>query len=239
MSNAWSIHASYPGTHLVTKGSLAESASDLHIWPPRMCYQMGRQWKANALTGELFQRQCRHRRWCLYHAEREAQQLSLAIDQAHTNYLLTLSLIDEDCTSRLMKSFQDRLKSRCPQIPWVYALERKEEQLAHAHFLVRAPGLDLYQLADVERGLRRRFGSGDLHVLELERGSHPSGYLLKAFKLSNYPDAVTAEAAINRHLDLNSGRMVHSSRNLFMSEWGETVTRKAVLAEVHHRLLRP
>jgi hypothetical protein len=201
---------------------------------------MGRAWQANEHTGELYQHQCRHRRQCLYHAEREAQQLALTVDQARPNHLLTLTLVSQNRRAELMKSMVDRLRTRFPEIALLYVFEQNEHQLPHAHLLVRLEEHpDFKKFTEVESGLRRRFATGDLDARVIEPGSHPASYLLKTFTLRRYPDAPTAAAGINRHLDLNNGRMVHATRNFFLDESGARVKRRAALATVHDRLLRP
>lgn len=76
---------------------------------------------------------------CLFHVEREAQQLSLAVDQAAPSQLLTLNLFPEGWTAahKVISSLIARLRCKYPGLPLLDVVEQEPRQASHLHMLVR------------------------------------------------------------------------------------------------------
>lgn len=234
----------YPDHRLGYYGESLETVPDQvkqPDWPPTQCYQLGRPWEANEVTGERYQSQCKHRRACVYHAHREAQQLALVMDQARPTHILTITFLPSNWPKihDVMGSLLLRIRYRWENLPWAYAVEQEPEQQPHAHILVRAPvDLDRETLCTIQRKMVPRHHTGDLHVASFRADSRPSSYLLKTFDPTCYTNSIEAIQKINCHLDLNGRRMVHASANFHLAEDGEVTKRRHALAEVHDRLRR-
>lgn len=186
----------------------------------------------NTATAEIGPVTCKRVSRCLPCAMRRTLMLSYLIPQAKASHLVTVRGLpatpkgDLDAMSRLIRGVRRR-KGRAV---WAWVVEPDSySTLTHAHAYVRPDAAAAHdELEHVWAASAEACGL-NVHVKPYASAGMLDGYAFKKVLAWNRPmtthtfDArwALAQEALDLHLDLNHGRLVHQSQGFWLDESGD------------------
>ena len=176
--------------------------------------------RLNVVTGEVRQLRCWRNR-CPSCAWRRAVGIGYAITMARPTLMVTLNLLPEKFPDikRCMQRLRERLTYRGWEFEWAYGVEQPNPTTPpHVHILVhgqRVPPDDVW----VEQATQSGFDVD--HRPRTSRGSDT--YLFKKVSKVKYGGWSDGLDAIDAHLELNGGRIIHATRSFWRDHSGEPI----------------